>query len=100
VYNDMPLAKAQSFIPKMSPQSVKSFNDKIVSDSYKHMPMTYVLCTRDNCLTPEWQEGRVAWLNSQRQDPLETVRLDADHFPQLGATEATAKVIADVIAGL
>lgn len=83
----------------MSMQSSRSFTDKALHDSYRHIPVTYILCTRDEILPPDFQKERIAFLKEAKGGNVDTFELDVGHCPNASAPKATAELVHKAIMG-
>lgn len=79
-------------------QSAKSFADKIQHASYLHSPVTWILCTKDEVLTPSFQRGCIEFIEKEKKGAkVDVVELDVGHCPNVSAIELTAKTIAEAV---
>ncbi|KAJ9602328.1 hypothetical protein H2200_013183 [Cladophialophora chaetospira] len=96
VFSDLPLEEALLWQSRQSLQSAICYTGKCVYDAYRHIPITYIICTQDEVLTPEFQEGRVEFLRKEAKE-LDVVRMETGHCPNISALEETARVIVGAI---
>lgn len=98
VFSDMPLEQGKQWVSKMWCQSVRSFNDKIQHASYLHNPVTWILCTKDEVLTPSFQRGCIEFIEQEKQgEKVDVVELEVGHCPNVSAIELTAKTIVEAV---
>lgn len=97
-FNDMTLTDGVAAIRKMSSQSLRSFSDQTTFDAYKHVPVGYIICEKDNVLPPDFQAERIEFLRKARADGKVTVhRLDAGHCPNVSSVPKCAEVIVEAV---
>lgn len=79
-------------------QSARSFTDKIQHASYLHNPVTWILCTKDEVLTPSFQRGCIEFIEQEKQgEKVDVVELEVGHCPNVSAIELTAKTIVEAV---
>ena len=95
IFSDLPLEEAMQSIHRMSLQSTRSFTEKTVHDAYRHVPVSYILCTGDAVLPPAFQQERIDFLQQESRHKVGVWLLDTGHCPNVSAPEKAAKVISD-----
>ena len=88
-YNDLPDDMAEDAAKYICPNSRNIVETPISYVAWKYIPTTYIICERDNAITPAVAE----WLISSCQVPCEVLRLDASHSPFLSMPDRLAAVI-------
>ena len=99
VFSDLPHEKGLEWVGRMSLQSSRSFTDEVLYDSYRHIPVTYILCTRDEILPPKFQEERIEFLKEATGGKVDTFELNVGHCPNASAPEETAELVHRAIVG-
>ena len=99
VFSDLPHEEGLKWVARMSMQSSRSFTDKLMHDSYCHIPVTYILCTRDKILPPDFQRERIAFLKEAKGGKVDTFELDVGHCPNASAPKETADLVHRAIVG-
>ncbi len=99
VFSDLPHDEGLKWVGRMSMQSSRSFIDKVLYDSYRDIPVTYIICTRDEILPPAFQKERIAFLREEKGGNVDTFELDVGHCPNASAPEATADLVHKAIMG-
>lgn len=89
-YNDCTPQQARQAARQLVYQSLSSLQGPITDPAWRHIPSTYLLCTRDRTLHPAAQA-----VMSARCDQLH--RLRADHSPMIGQPDALADLLRTVI---
>ncbi|KAJ5622244.1 hypothetical protein N7528_005476 [Penicillium herquei] len=85
-YHDMTQAEQQKWISKLQPQTLKSFTEPAVYESWKDIPSMYIYCVEDQALPMVVQEGFVKTLN----EPVK-FHIDASHSPFLSKPDEVVK---------
>ncbi|KAJ5708272.1 hypothetical protein N7488_008073, partial [Penicillium malachiteum] len=85
-YHDMTEAEQQKWISKLQPQTLKSFTEPAVYESWKDIPSMYIYCVEDQALPMVVQEGFVKTLN----EPVK-FHIDASHSPFLSKPDEVVK---------
>ena len=99
VLSDLPPDKGVETIRKFSPQSTRSFTDKVVHDAFRHIQASWILCEQDAVLPPDWQKGKIEFLKSVRPDKrVDVLSLDAGHCPNASDPEGAARKVLEAIA--
>lgn len=81
---------------RQSLQSAICYTGKCVYGAYRDIPVTYIFCSKDEVLTPEFQEGRIELLRKEAKE-LDVVRMDTGHCPNVSKLEETVRVIVEAI---
>jgi len=69
-----------------------------LSDYDKAIPSTWILLTKDDIITPDFQRGRIEYLKSQSgADRVQVVEMPTGHFPNGSAPEQLAKVVSNIL---
>ena len=96
VFSDLPLHDALLWQSRQSLQSAICYTGKCRYGAYRHIPVTYIVCTQDEVLTLEFQLGRVEFLKQGGRD-VEVVRMECGHCPNVSRVGETASVIVGAI---
>ena len=99
VFSDLPHEEGLKWVQRMSMQSSRSFGDKARYDAYRQIPVTYILCTKDEILPPDFQRERIEFLKGASGGNLDTFELDVGHCPNASAPEKTAHLVHRAIIG-
>ncbi|KAJ6510671.1 Alpha/Beta hydrolase protein [Mycena sanguinolenta] len=65
VFNDLSPEDGLSYASQMPNHSAISFAQKLTYAAYKDIPVSYLFCERDNCITPKHQTQIIAAMESQ-----------------------------------
>ncbi|GAB0136171.1 hypothetical protein EsDP_00004483 [Epichloe bromicola] len=94
-YNDVPEDKVGQLVRQLKPQSYRVMHSPLTFAAWKHVPCTYLYCSRDNAIPPEIQkmmvEGTAAGYG------IRTDEIDAGHSPHLTKPNEVAESIAKAI---
>ncbi|KAI8634386.1 alpha/beta-hydrolase [Xylariaceae sp. FL1651] len=93
LYSDLPTEEADYWASKIIDQSYAVQTTKLTQAAYRHTPSTYVVCSNDQALPPQFQEMFSKTANS------EIIRIDSDHSPMLSKTGELANLIAVATSG-
>lgn len=64
----------------------------------KGVPSTFIFCTKDEILPPEFQRERIEILKEQSGgDKVQVIELETGHCPNASAPEKVAEAISDVL---
>jgi pimeloyl-ACP methyl ester carboxylesterase len=77
-------------VPRLTPQSTRSFQEPLPRAAYGQLPATYIVCTRDAAIPAPMQHDMARRLGGT------TVELDADHSPWLSRPSELAAIVSDV----
>ncbi|SLM41220.1 Alpha/Beta hydrolase fold [Lasallia pustulata] len=77
-YNDLPPHSAAYWTSKMRAQSRLAYSSQLTYAAYRHIPCSYLICTRDQALPLKVQERMVAMAGIK-----ETERVEAGHLPHI-----------------
>lgn len=81
-YNDLSREEAQKCTDTLAHHSYRCLSTKVTYAAYKHIPTTYLYCTRDNATLMPVQEKMVENARKIGAD-IDTVTLEASHSPFL-----------------
>ena len=96
VFSDLPLEEALHWQSKQSLQSAICYQGKCVYDAYRHIPVTFILCTEDQILTYKFQLERVEMLK-KAGGKVEVLTMRTGHCPNVSDVEQTARTIVQAI---
>lgn len=99
VFSDVPIEKGKKYAERMSLQSSRGNTDKTVHAAYRYIPVSYIICTKDEVLPPDFQQERVDFLRKEASGKVDVLYLDVGHCPNVTAPDQTARVICDAIEG-
>jgi pimeloyl-ACP methyl ester carboxylesterase len=77
LYNDLPDEEAAVWESRLIPQSQAVQSSMIEATAYKYIPSTYVVCTNDKAVPPQYQEMFARAVGAS------VVKIDAGHMPML-----------------
>lgn len=94
-YNDIPEDDVKQLVRQLKPQSYRVMHSPLTFAAWKHVPWTYLYCSRDKAIPPEIQkmmvEGTAAGYG------IRTDEIDAGHSPQLTKPNEVAESVAKAI---
>jgi pimeloyl-ACP methyl ester carboxylesterase len=95
IYNRCTPEQIAAAVPKRRPQAVAPFASPVDVDEavLASIPRSYVLTTRDNAIPPPLQRRMIAEHPCRR-----VIELDADHAPQLSATNELVAALIELAA--
>ncbi|KAI8931284.1 hypothetical protein NX059_011628 [Plenodomus lindquistii] len=89
VFNSLPPAEGAVEAAKFGKHSSTCFGDNLMHAGYMDLPVSWLFCEDDKCVTPEVQQSGIAaieesWKGTEREGrSVEVTRLDVDHVPFL-----------------
>jgi len=89
LYGDCDEFAVAAALRRLCPQPLATMLQPVGGAPWRHLPSTYVVCTRDRSVHPGHQEYMAARCAN-------VIRLDTDHSPFLSMTKQTADVISGV----
>ena len=89
-YNDLPRAQADSLSSKLRPHATKAFDVPLRYAAYQHVPVTYLLCERDNAMPFSVQQD---FVSKAGEGVVKTRVCDAGHSPMLNMPGTVTAVI-------
>ncbi|GAA5163111.1 alpha/beta hydrolase [Pseudonocardia eucalypti] len=95
-YADVPTEVATAAIAMLAPDApigigVEPLNP--TAERYGRLPHTYVVCTRDNAITPALQRLMAAGIDALSAEPTTVVELECSHAPFLSQPAALVDVL-------
>lgn len=94
-YNDLPEEKAQDLVKQIKPQSYQVMHSKLSYAAWKHVPCTYLYCSRDMAIPLEVQKMMVN--ETAGGVDMRTDEIDAGHSPFLSKPREMAESIIKAI---
>lgn len=95
-YNDLSREEAQKSIDTLAHHSYRCFTSKVTYAAYKHIPTTYLHCTKDNAVSMPAQETMVETARKAGAK-IDTVTLEASHSPFLSMPDRVVAVCREAI---
>lgn len=93
LFTGLPPEEVDKYLPsvqKSAWRARQSAYTDVTHAGWKHIPSSYLICTRDKAVVPELQEMMAAQEGSKFDD---VVRLDAAHFPFITHPEFVSKFV-------
>ncbi|KAF2847040.1 alpha/beta-hydrolase [Plenodomus tracheiphilus IPT5] len=87
VFNSLSPAHGAEEAAKFGKHSSTCFADNLTYAGYKDLPVSWLVCEDDRCVSPEVQENGItaieeSWKGTEREGKkVDVVRLDVDHVP-------------------
>lgn len=100
VFSDLPLREATRHAARVTIHTKISFQNPATELSAfdKAIPSTFLFCTKDEILSPDFQRERIEILKKQSgADKVQVVELETGHCPNSSAPAQVAKIVSDIV---
>ncbi|XHG06029.1 hypothetical protein AWENTII_009240 [Aspergillus wentii] len=96
-FSDLPLDEAVKFSSHATMHSALSFAGKLSYAAYEHVAVSYIICEKDACLPPTFQQDRIKLIEEKSGNKVDTRSINAGHFPPITRPEELAGLIQEAI---
>ena len=83
-FSDLPKEEGANWIRKFPQHSAVSFGDELTYAGYKDVPVSYLLCERDVCITPDVQRAGIEIIEKASGRKVDVTSIQGDHCPMAG----------------
>jgi hypothetical protein len=87
VASDLPFEKARPYFDNWPKHSGPSFMDALTHEGWRDVPVSYLLCEQDVCLSPEFQRSGIEMIEKETGRKVDVTRLEAGHAPNVSQPE-------------
>ncbi|KAL5319033.1 hypothetical protein ACEPPN_014103 [Leptodophora sp. 'Broadleaf-Isolate-01'] len=95
-FSDLPVAEGEAWVRKFPQHSAVSFTNKLTHAGYKDMPVSYLFCEGDLCITPALQRKGIATMEEASGRKVDVTSIKSDHVPPVSHPELVVDWILDV----
>ena len=92
-FNDLPLEVGEELAAKMPGHSTPSFMGKLTSTSHYDIPITFVLCTKDEVIPPAHQRKMIDDAERDSGRKINVVELDSGHAPPVSRPDDIVQIL-------
>jgi hypothetical protein len=96
VFFDLPKEKGEAWMPMFPHHSAVSFGNELTYAGYKNLPVSYLLCEKDLCIPLNVQETGIKLIEEASEKKVDVTRIQADHCPNVSATDSVIQWAVDV----
>lgn len=94
----LPLEVSEPLVKQFSKHSAVSFTNKLTYAGYKDVPVSYLFCEADLCVTPAVQQKGIDMIERESGRKVTVTRIDSDHGPNRTAPQEVVEWILSVVA--
>lgn len=91
-FSDLPSHESMVWATKMGYHAAGSFNDQLTYLAYKHIPVTYVLCSEDMVVVPESQRRFIDTMTCEGAE-VEVITCNAGHCVMVSQPDVVVQAI-------
>ncbi|KAH6714234.1 hypothetical protein BKA61DRAFT_632891 [Leptodontidium sp. MPI-SDFR-AT-0119] len=95
-FSYLPVAEGEAWVRKFAQHSAVSFTNKLTHAGYKDMPVSYLFCEGDLCITPALQRKGIATMEEASGRKVDVTSIKSDHVPPVSHPELVVDWILDV----
>jgi hypothetical protein len=92
-FSDLPSEEALSWASKFSEHAAASFGQPLTYAAYKDIPVSYLCCEEDQCITPEMQSGIIARMETEMGGSVDRHSVRAAHCVHVSQPKAVVAVV-------
>ena len=97
-FSDLPPEEGAAWVAKFPQHSAISFGNELTHAGYKDIPVSYLLCERDKCITPDVQKAGVEMIEKESGRKVDVTTIQGDHCPMVQHPDEVADWILKVAA--
>ena len=94
--SDLPASEALEWAKLMPEHSTITFSGALTYAGYKHIPVSYLLCTADVVVPPELQQSMVDMMVNEAGVKVDVHTIASDHCPNVSMPKTVGQVILKV----
>ena len=83
VFSDLPPEEGAAWIAKFPQHSAITFANELTHAGYKDIPVSYLLCERDQCITPNVQRAGIEMIEKESGRKVDVTTFQGDHCPMV-----------------
>jgi hypothetical protein len=80
-FSDLPVEEGAAWIKKFPQHSGASFMTPLTHQGYKDVPVSYLFCEKDQCVTPNVQQIGIDLVEKESGRKVDVTRIQGDHCP-------------------
>lgn len=102
-FSDLPVEEGTKLASQFGRHSSVSFGDALTHNGYKDLPVSWLFCENDRCVTPQVQQTAIeaieeSWKGTDREGrKVDVKRLTCDHIPIYSSRDETEKWMESII---
>lgn len=89
--------EAVAWIKKMPKHSAVSFGDALTHEGFRDVPVSYLLCEDDLCISPLVQQAGIDMMEKRSGRKVDVTRIKADHCCNITAPKETVDWLVNVV---
>lgn len=82
-FSDLPASEALEWAKIMPEHSTVTFSGELTHPGYKHIPVSYLLCTADLVIPPKFQDGIIEMMINEAGVEVDVHTIPAGHCPNV-----------------
>lgn len=95
-FSDLPPAEGEDWIRRFPQHSAASFSNELSHAGYKDIPVSYLFCEEDLCVTPDLQRKGIQSMEEARGRKVDITSIKSDHVPPVSHPELVVEWILNV----
>ena len=95
-FSDLQKEDGVAWVKKFPQHSAISFVNQLTHAGYKDVPVSYLLCERDRCITPDVQRAGIEMIEKESGRKVDVTSVQGDHCPMADKPQLVADWILDV----
>ena len=97
-FSDLPSTEGEAWIRRFPQHSAVSFSNELTYAGYKDIPVSYLLCEDDLCVTPDLQTKGIQSMEEASARKVDITGIKSDHVPPVSHPDLVIDWILDVVA--
>jgi hypothetical protein len=81
VFSDLSPEEGKAWVKRFVQHSGVSFTNELTYEGYKDVPVSYLFCEADKCVTPEIQQRCIDTIEQASGNKVDVTRIPYDHVP-------------------
>lgn len=80
-FSDVPKEDGEEYVKRFPRHSAISFTNELTHAGYKNIPVSYLLCEEDLCITPTLQKEGIAMMEKESGRKVDVTSIKTGHIP-------------------
>lgn len=94
---DLPTEEGEALVKGFAKHSAQSFGNELTYAGYRNIPVSYLLCEKDEAGPPEFQREMIAMIEEASGRKVDVTSVQTGHFPNLAAEKETVEWIVNLV---
>lgn len=97
VFNHLPAEDGKAWMERFSQHSMVSFTNELTHPGYKDVPVSYLFCEEDKCVSPHNQQLGIGFIEEASGNKVDVTKKPFDHCPTITHKEEAIEWLVSLV---